>query len=119
MTFFTTHPHAAMDLFPAFLGTIRAEFPDDCDAIADEIIDAELGDFCWDSRIAERRIGSIEYLDDEGEEMREEVRILGYFRGQYLVATCILDGERRFQWMPKVRHFEGLTEAETAFLAAA
>jgi hypothetical protein len=117
MTNFTTQPHAAMDKFPAFLSTIRAEFPDDCDTIADEIIDAELGDFCWESRFAERPISTFETPDDD-EELREEVRILGFFRGRYLVATCILDGDRQLRWMPKVRYFEALTEAESAFLVS-
>jgi hypothetical protein len=114
-----TQAHAAMDKFPQFLSTIRAEFPDDCEAIADQIIDAELGDFCWESRIAERSIGIIGDLFDDEEGVREEVRILGYFRGQYLVATCIVDAERRLQWMPKVRHFEALSDGEGAFLAGA
>ena len=116
MTISTSQPHAAMDTFPQLLSTIRAEFPDDCEAIADEIIEAELGDFCWDSRIAERRLGLFEGYGDDGEELREEVGILGFFRGQYLVATCILDGERRLRWMPKVRHFDALADAESAFL---
>jgi hypothetical protein len=118
MTFSTTHLHAQMDRFPQFLNSIRAEFPDDCETIADEIIDAELGDFCWDARIAEQHLGVIESIDDDETEARAEVRILGYFRGQYLVATCIVDGEHRLQWMPKVRHYDGLAEAENAFLDA-
>jgi hypothetical protein len=117
MTLSTTHLHAAMDRFPQFLNTIREEFPDDCDAIADEIIDKELGDFCWDSRLAECRICILEPLDDDEIEEREQVRILGYFRGEYIVATCIVDAERQLRWMPKVRHFDGLPDAEAAFLA--
>jgi hypothetical protein len=117
MTLSNTHLHAAMDCFPAFLSTIRAEFPDDCEAIADEIIDAELGDFCWDSRIAERRIGMVAAFETDDFEATEEVRILGYFRGAYLVATCIVDSRRRLQWMPKVRRFGAFAEAESAFLA--
>ena len=118
MTLSTTHLHAAMDRYPQFLTTIRAEFPDDCEAIADEIIDAELGDFCWDSRLAERRICVLEPLDDDESDVREQVRILGYFRSQYIVATCIVDAERRLCWMLKVRHFDDLADAERAFLAA-
>jgi hypothetical protein len=117
MTISTTQPHAAMDTFPHFLSTIRAEFPDDCEAIADEIVDAELADFCWDSRIAELRLGVIESFEEGEEEARERVNILGFFRGRYLVATCILDGDRRLRWMPKVRHFAALADAESAFLA--
>jgi hypothetical protein len=117
MTNSTAHPHAAMDKFPAFLASIRSEFPDDYDAIADEIIDKELGDFCWESRVAERQICVLEPLDDDEIE-REEVRILGYFRGRYLVATCIIDADHRLEWMPKVRHFDAQSEAEMAFLAS-
>src|SRR6185312_9705279 len=106
MTLSNTHPHAAMDRFPAFLSTIRAEFPDDCEAIADEIIDAELSDFCWESRIAERHLGLLEDFCDDTDDAREEVAILGYFRGRYLVATCVLDSGRCLRWMPKVRHFD-------------
>ena len=119
MTQFSTHLHAAMDQYPQFLSTIRAEFPDDCEAIADEMIDAELSDFCWESRIAERRIGIIDAFDNDDTEGTEEVSILGYFRGRYLVATCVLDAARCLRWMLKVRHFDALADAETAFLAPA
>lgn len=118
MTLSTTHLHAAMDRYPQFLSTIRAEFPDDCEAIADEIIDAELGDFCWDSRLAERRMCVLEPIDDDGSDAREQVRILGYFRGEYIVATCIVNAERHLHWMLKVRQFDMQVDAETAFLAA-
>jgi hypothetical protein len=106
-----------MDTFPHFLSTIRAEFPDDCEAIADEIVEAELGDFCWDSRIAERRLGLIESFGEGDDEASEEVRIIAFFRSRYQVATCILDRERRLRWMPKVREFDALADAESAFLA--
>ena len=117
MTVFTVQPHAVMDKFPAFLASIRTEFPDDCEAIADEMIEAELGDFCWESRIAERRLGLLESFDEDADEAREEVLIIGYFRARYLVATCILDGDRQLRWMPKVREFDALADAESAFLA--
>ncbi len=116
MTAFNVDIHAALDAFPHFLSTIRAEFPDDFKAIADEIIDAELGDFCWDSRFAERSIGIVDSFAED-ENPREVVKIIGYFRGRYLVASCIVNGDRRLLWMPKVRHFEVLAEAESAFLA--
>jgi hypothetical protein len=118
MTLSSTHLHAAMDRYPQFLNSIREEFPDDCEAIAEEIIDAELGDFCWDARIAERRICTVSPFDSDDIELREQVRILGFFHGRYLVATCIVDGERHLHWMLKVRHFDALSDAETAFLAA-
>jgi hypothetical protein len=118
MTLSATHQHAEFDRYLHFLSTIRDEFPDDCEAIASDIIDAELGDFCWDSRIAERRVCVVEPFDCDEIEVRELVRILGFFRSRYLVATCIVDGERHLHWMAKVRHFDALSDAETAFLAA-
>lgn len=118
MTLSITYQHAEFDRYPHFLSTIREEFPDDCEAIASEIIDAELGDFCWDSRIAERRVCTVAPFDSDDIEIREQVRILGFFRSQYLVATCIVDDHRRLCWMTKIRHFDALSDAETAFLAA-
>jgi hypothetical protein len=118
MTLSTIHLHASMDRYPQFLSSIRDEFPDDCEAIAEEIIDAELGDFCWDARIAERRICTVAPFEADDIELCEQVRILGYFRGKYLVATCIVDGKRHLNWMLKVRHFDALSDAEAAFLTA-
>jgi len=117
MTAFTTQIHAAMDTYPAFLASIRDEFPDDCEAIAEQMIDAELGDFCWESRIAERRLGLLESFGDDENGAAEEVRILGYFRDRYMVATCILDADRRLCWMRKHREFDAVADAESAFLA--
>jgi len=117
MTLSTIHPHTEFDHYPHFLSAIRDEFPDDCEAIAREIIDAELGDFCWESRIAERSNGVIETFGLNEDDAREEVLIIGYFRGRYLVATCILSADRHLRWMPKVRHFDEFEDAEAAFLA--
>ena len=111
------HIHAALDTFPLFVSTVREEFPDDFGAIVDDIIEAELGDFCWESRIAELSLRSVEDLFEEGDDAREEVGILGYFRGRYLVATCIVDADRRLRWMPRVRYFDELADAERAFQA--
>ena len=116
MTAFHNHIHAALDTFPAFVSTVREEFPDDFEGIVDEIIDIELGDFCWGSRIAELSRGRDDSLIDDEIEC-QEVRILGYFRGRYLVADCIVDDDRRLRWMPKVRYFDQLADAEAAFLA--
>lgn len=118
MTIFNTHPHAAFDSFPLLAGGLWDEFGEDFEAVADHFIEAELGDFCWDSRIAERPVGPVEDgFDDDGIGLCEEVKILGYFRDRYLVATCIVDQNRRLQWMPRVRYFDDCAEAEEAFAA--
>ena len=62
----------------------------------------ELGDFCWESRIAERSNGVVEAFDLDEDDAREEVSIVGYFSGGYLVAVCILNADRHLRWMPKV-----------------
>jgi len=116
MSLSIAHPHAELDRYPHFLNTIRDEFPDDCEAIAREIIDAELGDFCWESRIAERSNGVVETFEFDEDDACEEVSILGYFGGRYLVATCILSADRHLRWMPKVRHFDAFEAAEAAFV---
>jgi hypothetical protein len=106
-----------MDRFPQFLSTIRAEFPDDCEAIANEIVEAELGDFCWESRFAECPLGPVEYGFDDDAGPCMEVAILGYFRERYLVATCIVDAQQRLRAMLRVRYYDELDDAESIFLA--
>ena len=109
MSHFLSHPHAEFDRFPALV----AEFGD---VVVDVIIDAEVADFAWDSRFAERNLGAWEGFDD-ADESGEIVRIIGYFRCRYMVATCIVDGERHVQMMLKQRHFDRLEDAEQAFLS--
>jgi hypothetical protein len=54
-------------------------------------------------------------LDED--DAREEVSIVGYFSGGYLVAVCILNADRHLRWMlPKVRHFDAFEDAEAAFV---
>ena len=108
MSHFQSHPHAEFDRFPALV----AEFGGD---VVEAIIDAEAADFAWDSRFAERNLGAWEGLDDD-DESGEIVRIIGYFRCRYIVATCVVDGDRHVQMMLKQRHFDRLEDAEQAFL---
>ncbi|MCR6631482.1 MAG: hypothetical protein NVV74_16325 [Magnetospirillum sp.] len=91
------YPHAEFDRFPQLLEEFGA-------AIIDAVIAAEEADFAWDSRFAERDMGS------------RRVRIIGYFRCRYLVATCLVDGQRRVRALLKLRRFDHLAEAEAAFL---
>lgn len=91
------HPHAELDRFPQLL----AEFGD---GFVDAVIAAEEADFAWDSRFAEHDLGA------------RRVRIIGYFRHRYLVANCLVDGQRRVRALLKLRRFDQLAEAEAAFL---
>ena len=108
MSYHTVHPHAEFDRFPQ----LAAEFGSDID----RIINAELADFVWESRFAERDLGAWEGFDDD-DESSEIVRIIGYFRGRYIVATCIVDGNRHVQMMLKQRQFDNVGDAELATLA--
>ncbi len=103
------HLHTEFDSYPLLLeefGTYQV----------DRIIDTEAADFHWDSRFAERNLGAYEGFDD-GEDDGEIVRIIGFFRGQYYVATCVVDGNRRVRTMLRLTHFDRVENAETAFLA--
>ncbi len=108
MSHLQSHPHAEFDRFPALV----EEFGRDS---VEAIIDAEAADFAWDSRFAERNCGAWEGFDDD-EDSGEIVRIIGYFRSRYVVATCIVDGNRQVQMMLKQRHFDTVEDAEQAFL---
>jgi hypothetical protein len=109
MSYDSVHPHGEFDRFPALV----AEFGSDG---ADAIIEAELADFTWDSRFAERNFGTCEGFDDD-DEAGEIVRIIGYFRSRYIVATCIVSDKRHVLAMLKQRHFDSFETAEQAFLA--
>ena len=109
MSHHTVHPHAEFDCFPQ----LAEEFGSDIDSI----IDAELADFVWESRFVERDLGAWEGFDDD-DESGEIVQIIGYFRSRYIVATCIVDGNRHVQMMLKQRQFDTIEDAEQAFLSS-
>ena len=108
MAHFSSRPYAEFDRFPLLI----AEFGADA---VEAIIDAELADFVWDSRFAERDLGAWEAFGDD-DESGEMVRIIGYFRSLYIVATCIADGNRHVLMMVTQRHFDTVEDAEQAFL---
>lgn len=118
MTTIHDHPHAALDRFPQLVRDLTAEFGrDGIGAVAEHVIDAERADFHWDGRLAEMNLGAWESLD-EPDEAFARVAILGYFRGCYYVATCVVDGARHVRWMLRLRHVEDFESAEQAFLAS-
>lgn len=112
------HDHAAFDRFPELVRDLTVEFGSDgIGAMVERFIAAERADFCWEGRFAEMNLGEFESLDDD-EKHRELVAVLGYFRSQYYIATCIVDQERHVRGLLKVRQFESLRSAESAFLAS-
>lgn len=111
------HPHAAFDRFPQLVRDLVAEFgAHGIDAVVARFIEAERADFHWDGRLAEMNLGAWESLDEEDETF-EKVAIIGYFRGRYYVATCLVDGDRRVHSMLRLRYIESFESAEKAFLA--
>jgi len=102
------HPHAEFDRYPA----LAEEFGSD---VVADIIAAEAADFAWDSRFAERNLGAWDGFEDE-EFDAGIVRIIGYFRSRYIVATCLVDANRRVRAMLKQRHFDRFEDADQAFL---
>ena len=111
------HPHAAFDRFPMLVASVKEEFgTDGLLSNVERFIDAERADVHWDGRLAEMNLGAYESFDDEDEAF-ERVSIIGYFRGRYYVATCVVDAERRVRWLLRLRHFDSFESAERAFLA--
>lgn len=109
MTIMHAHPHAEFDRFPQLVDEFGS-------AAIDAVIDAEAADFAWDSRFAERNVGAWEGFDDD-DDGGEIVRIIGYFRSRYTVATCVVDAQRHVRAMLRQRHFDSIESAEAAFLA--
>ena len=117
MTTLHIHPHAAFDRFPMLVASVQEEFgADGLLSNVERFIDAERADLHWDGRLAEMTLGAYEGFDDEDEAF-EAVAIIGYFRGRYYVATCVVDAERRVHWLLRLSHFDGVESAERAFLA--
>jgi len=116
--FQSPHDHAAFDRFPELVRGLRAEFGSDgIGAVVEKFIAAEQADFYWDGRFAEMNLGAFESFDGDDEGC-ERVAVMGYFQGQYYVATCIVDAERGVTGLIGSREFSGFESAETAFLAS-
>lgn len=115
--FQSQHDHAAFDRFPDLLRDLVMEFGSDgIGAVVDRFIAAERADFCWEGRLAEMNLGEFESVDGEYEAC-SEVAVMGYFRGRYYVATCVVDQERHVRALLKMRQFESFDSAKMAFLA--
>jgi hypothetical protein len=115
--FQSQHDHAEFDRFPALVRDLTMEFGSEgIGAVVEKFIAAEQADFCWEGRFAERNLGAFESFDSD-EEGCQRVAVLGYLRGEYYVAICIVDAERQALALLKSRQFASFESAETAFLA--
>lgn len=112
------HGHGAFDRFPELVRDLTAQFGGDgIGAIVDRFVAAERAEFCWAGRFAEMNLGAFENVDGEFAAC-DLVAVMGYFRGAYYVATCVVDRERDVRALLKVRQFESFESAEMAFLAS-
>jgi hypothetical protein len=85
---------ASRDAYPALLAGLEALFGREASvAIASDYLAAELADFHWESRVAERWLGTCE-RGGEGEDSElERIAIVGLLQGTWFVATCLVDGD--------------------------
>ena len=112
------HDHAAFDRFPALVRDLTAEFGrEGIGAVVEKFIAAEEADFLWEGRFAEKNLGDFEGFDDD-ENGCQRVAVMGYFRGEYYVAICIVDVERSVSGLLKSRRFENFGSTQIAFLAS-
>ena len=112
------HDHAAFDRFPALVQDLAAEFGSDgIGAVVEKFIAAEGADFLWESRFAEMDLGEFESFDNDDDGC-QRVAVMGFFRGKYHVAICIVDAERCVTALVKSRQFESFEGVESAFLAS-
>jgi hypothetical protein len=112
------HDHAAFDRFPALVKDLRTEFgTEGIGHVIEKFIAAEQADFLWEGRFAERNLGAFEGFDID-EDGCQRVGVMGYFRGKYYVAHCIVDAERNVTALLKSRQFESFESAESAFLVS-
>jgi hypothetical protein len=112
------HLHAAFDRFPALVRDLTAEFGSEgIGAVVERFIAAEEADFLWEARFAETILGDFESFDGDDEGC-QRVAVMGYFRGEYYVAICIVDAERNVAALVKSREFSSFESAEIAFRAS-
>ena len=85
---------ASRDAYPALLAGLEAQFGREVSVeIASHYLAAELADFHWESRVAERWLGTCE-RDDDGEESElERIAVVGLLQGTWFAATCLVDGD--------------------------
>ena len=90
--------------------------------LAARIIEAEAADFLWDARLKERYLGQHFDVgfDGEGDEMElSRIAVLSLLGGVWHVASCLIDGDGQPVDLLWKQGFDGLEEAEAAFVRAA
>ena len=83
------------------------------EGLAERFLDAEALDFHWSARLQERWLGAYESLDEEDFEL-DRVAILGWLKGAWFIAICIVDGNGEPHAMSGMRTFGSRRDAVVA-----
>ena len=106
---------AAHDPMPGLLADLEREFSGPVDAVfAGRIVAGEEADFHWNARIAERKLGAVEALEDEAEAC-DCWLLLGYLDGHWFVAKALVDAGGDPQSLCEVRRFDSAWDAHEAY----
>lgn len=118
MSFIAAHPQAAIDHFDALVDDVRTEFGSDgLMANVERFISAERPEFIWDGRFQEHYLGEWMGYDD-GAEGLHCILILSHFRSEFIVASCVVDGDERLHSMTRQQAYATRDAAEKAFQTA-
>lgn len=107
---------ASRDAYPALLAGLEAQFGREVSVeIASHYLAAELADFHWESRVAERWLGTCESGDGDDEGELERIAIVGLLQGTWFVATCLVDGDGAVHALQNLALATDEVEAARAF----
>jgi hypothetical protein len=116
MTMITIVQTASRDAYPVLIAGLQAEYGrEESVAIAAYFLGSEWAEFHWDSRVAERHLGTYESVDDEESEL-ERVAIMGRLQGTWFIATCLVDGNGAVHELRGLQLMTGERSAEEAFI---
>jgi hypothetical protein len=104
---------ASRDAYPALLAGLQAQYGHaGAVELATHFLEAEAADFHWESRVAERWLGTCECADDGAELAR--IAIAGELRQVWFVAICLVDGDGAVETLHDVELVSGPEEAHAA-----
>jgi hypothetical protein len=107
---------ASRDAYPALLAGLEAQFGREVSVeIAGHYLAAELADFHWESRVAERWLGTCESVEADEEGELERIAIVGLLQGTWFVATCLVDGDGAVHTLQNLALAADAVAAERAF----
>lgn len=115
MTMISIVQARSRDTYPVLLAGIETQFGHVGSVeIAGRFLAAELADFHWESRVAERWLGAYESSEDEEIEL-DRVAILGKLQGVWFIAVCLVDGNGAVHTIDNLRLMRCEKEAERVF----